>query len=112
MMSWVRYETFLTASFLVMLLHLLLPVCCFNESPLSRSEGMLVEEKARLGSAPPNCHNRCNECTPCTAVPDPTAPERPSRVEPLLDDSFAEDKHSNYKPLGWKCRCGDNLYNP
>ncbi|URE07561.1 EPIDERMAL PATTERNING FACTOR-like protein 1 [Musa troglodytarum] len=63
-------------------------------------QGVLVEDKARLGSAPPNCHNRCNECTPCTAVPDPTAPDRP------------KDKHSNYKPLGWKCRCGDNLYNP
>ncbi|KAJ8504514.1 hypothetical protein OPV22_005400 [Ensete ventricosum] len=112
-MSWMRYKTFLTASFLVTLLHLLLPLCCFNESsPLSRSEGMPVEDKARLGSAPPNCHNRCNECTPCTAVPDPTAPDRPHRVQPLLDDWFPEDKHSNYKPLGWKCRCGGNLYNP
>ncbi|XP_042441063.1 EPIDERMAL PATTERNING FACTOR-like protein 1 [Zingiber officinale] len=78
--------------------------------PASSSQGVLVDQdKARLGSAPPNCRNRCNQCTPCTAVQDP-APPAGSR--PRDGCSLPIDKYSNYKPLGWKCSCGDRLYNP
>ncbi|CAA0838165.1 EPIDERMAL PATTERNING FACTOR-like protein 1 [Striga hermonthica] len=79
--------------------------------------------KARLGSTPPSCHNKCNQCHPCMAVQVPTMPGH-ERVEPgreKLADYFdappappssAGNRYSNYKPLGWKCRCGGHFYNP
>ncbi|XP_074567803.1 EPIDERMAL PATTERNING FACTOR-like protein 1 [Curcuma longa] len=97
--------------FLILLLVLLWPASSLDESLLiSSSQGVLVDQdKARLGSAPPNCLNRCNQCTPCTAVQDPALP---SGSRPRDGCSLPIDKYSNYKPLGWKCRCGDRLYNP
>ncbi|WOK92175.1 EPIDERMAL PATTERNING FACTOR-like protein 1 [Canna indica] len=114
MSSTPSHDILLTVSFLFTLLNLLLPASSsLDDSLLSSSEGMLVEDKARLGSAPPNCHNRCNKCTPCSAVQDPTSPAQPKLQVPPMDDSFPEDKlYSNYKPLGWKCCCGNRLYNP
>ncbi|CAL9167090.1 unnamed protein product [Musa hybrid cultivar] len=82
--------------------------------------GMLLEQKIRLGSTPPSCHNRCNECNPCTAVQLPTLPFQPNPVSPsrvreahqMDDPSSYSNQYSNYKPLGWKCSCGDHLYSP
>ncbi|CAN1183035.1 EPIDERMAL PATTERNING FACTOR-like protein 1 [Linum perenne] len=59
------------------------------------------------------------------AVQVPTQPSH-TRVQPgssqrVIDDTElyesyynppAGNRYSNYKPLGWKCRCGDHLYNP
>ncbi|KAG8373383.1 hypothetical protein BUALT_Bualt11G0018700 [Buddleja alternifolia] len=42
--------------------------------------GLLVEEKTRLGSTPPRCHNKCNQCHPCMAVQVP--PELSHRISP------------------------------
>lgn len=89
-------------------------------------QGLLFEEKTRLGSTPPSCHNKCNQCHPCRPVQVPTLP---SHVEPVrsgltrtvhnpmrvfFDPSPQGNgnKYSNYKPLGWKCRCGDHFFNP
>ncbi|KAK1262881.1 EPIDERMAL PATTERNING FACTOR-like protein 1 [Acorus gramineus] len=82
-------------------------------------QGPLMEDKMRLGSIPPSCHNRCMDCSPCTAVQVPTLPSRgdvekgvgSAKVGVPLDLS-SYNKYSNYKPLGWKCRCGDHLFNP
>ncbi|KAK1415881.1 hypothetical protein QVD17_31669 [Tagetes erecta] len=82
--------------------------------------GLLYEEKTRLGSTPPSCHNKCNLCHPCMAVQVPTLPGhnrvKPggNRVKPMdyYDEPPSGNMHSNYKPLGWKCRCGGHLYNP
>ncbi|KAI3691188.1 hypothetical protein L2E82_49407 [Cichorium intybus] len=78
--------------------------------------GLLYEEKTRLGSTPPSCHNKCNLCHPCMAVQVPTIPGH-NRVKPVdyYDQPPATssgNRYSNYKPLGWKCRCGGQLYNP
>lgn len=88
-------------------------------------QGLSFEEKTRLGSTPPSCHNKCNGCHPCMAVQVPTFPSRHDRFQPGLskaisttdDDSMqffdpSSDQYSNYKPLGWKCRCGDHFYKP
>ncbi|XP_057807140.1 EPIDERMAL PATTERNING FACTOR-like protein 1 [Salvia miltiorrhiza] len=77
-----------------------------SHSSLS-STGLLAEEKARLGSTPPSCQNRCNLCHPCMAVQVPTTPS-PSRGRLESD----QNRYSNYKPLGWKCRCQGHFYNP
>ncbi|KAK6923387.1 hypothetical protein RJ641_011691 [Dillenia turbinata] len=93
----------------------------------------LFEEKTRLGSTPPSCHNKCNECHPCLAVQVPTPPGQ-NRFQPGSDrfipkkyesspssssaaaaaaaESNINTRFSNYKPLGWKCRCGNRFYNP
>ncbi|XP_066323706.1 EPIDERMAL PATTERNING FACTOR-like protein 3 [Miscanthus floridulus] len=59
--------------------------------------GAGAEEKARLGSRPPSCRGKCNECSPCAAVQVP---------------ALATTTLSNYKPMGWKCQCRDRLYQP
>nr|DAD41090.1 TPA_asm: hypothetical protein HUJ06_015413 [Nelumbo nucifera] len=108
-------------------LHLLnSPASCVDpQRPPSVSlevKGLITEEKTRLGSTPPTCHNKCNECHPCIAVQVPTLPERnrypPSfgRTNPMgyleSSPSAGGRKFANYKPLCWKCRCGSRLFNP
>ncbi|XP_024973490.1 EPIDERMAL PATTERNING FACTOR-like protein 1 isoform X2 [Cynara cardunculus var. scolymus] len=82
--------------------------------------GSLYEEKTRLGSTPPSCHNKCNLCHPCMAVQVPTVPGvRPPGTAAAMEyydrqptPSSLGNRYSNYKPLGWKCRCGGHFYNP
>ncbi|KAJ4756760.1 EPIDERMAL PATTERNING FACTOR-like protein [Rhynchospora pubera] len=79
---------------------------------------MLLEDKSRLGSTPPSCHNKCNQCNPCFPVQVPAflAQNKPmhrakmTRLTNVDLHSFRE--FSNYKPLGWKCQCHQQLYNP
>ncbi|GJM86897.1 hypothetical protein PR202_ga02797 [Eleusine coracana subsp. coracana] len=42
----------------------------------------LVEDKSRLGSRPPSCHNRCSACNPCTPVQVTTTPGAGSSSAP------------------------------
>ncbi|CAK9137501.1 unnamed protein product [Ilex paraguariensis] len=114
---------FSTATIVITLLHLLSPPasCYTQKQPSDTSQGLLVEEKTRLGSTPPSCHSKCNQCHPCMAVQVPTLPSHnPVQPGPRLtipNDYYdpspsSSNKYSNYKPLGWKCRCGDHFYNP
>ncbi|KAM1068379.1 hypothetical protein ACFX2A_000355 [Malus domestica] len=114
----------------IMLLHFLISsipaASCFTSHLPQRFtpslRGILFEEKTRLGSKPPSCHNKCNECHPCMAVQVPTMPSHDRQIEPgmtrtmsmmFLDPSHpGTNKYSNYKPLGWKCHRGDNFFNP
>ncbi|XP_010548696.1 PREDICTED: EPIDERMAL PATTERNING FACTOR-like protein 2 [Tarenaya hassleriana] len=54
-----------------------------------------VEEE--IGSMPPKCEKRCETCRECEAV----------QVPVTFQDDF-----SNYKPLSWKCKCDNSLFNP
>ncbi|XP_039003825.1 EPIDERMAL PATTERNING FACTOR-like protein 1 [Hibiscus syriacus] len=86
----------------------------------SPAPGSSFEEKTRLGSIPPSCHNRCNGCHPCMAVQVPTSPGshhdrfKPGAAvtSPMQFFDPSGNQYSNYKPLGWKCSCGDHFYNP
>ncbi|XP_058078015.1 EPIDERMAL PATTERNING FACTOR-like protein 1 [Magnolia sinica] len=100
--------------------YLILPASSLDQWPAPAPQVSLSDEKTRLGSTPPSCHSRCNDCNPCMAVQVPTIPAH-SRGGPGLGNAFPLDmsssslisnKYSNYKPLGWKCRCGDRLFNP
>ncbi|CAN7037543.1 unnamed protein product [Brassica rapa subsp. trilocularis] len=79
----------------------------------------LVEVKARLGSRPPSCHNKCNSCHPCMPTQAPTLPGR-SRVDPFAGGfvrppsslTTVLGQYSNYKPMDWKCHCNGHFYNP
>ncbi|KAM7513597.1 hypothetical protein LguiA_003180 [Lonicera macranthoides] len=102
-------------------LHLLSQTASFcQKQVLDKAQDLLFEEKTRLGSTPPTCHNKCNKCHPCMAVQVPTIPShnpfqlgltRPVRPH-CYHDSLADNRYSNYKPLGWKCICKDHFYNP
>ncbi|KAF3331193.1 EPIDERMAL PATTERNING FACTOR-like protein 1 [Carex littledalei] len=98
--------------FLIILLNLLLSSTCARTTPLSSPEGMLMEDKIRLGSIPPSCHNRCNACNPCTAIQVPTLPGQGDQLLRASSKQMPFSMYSNYKPLGWKCRCRDQLFNP
>eukprot|EP00249_Psilotum_nudum_P003797 c17290_g1_i2 orf=54-398(-) len=71
-----------------------------------------------IGSKPPNCQNKCNTCSPCSAVQIPTSPAQGNpptlKTHPQYYSSNVQEseKYSNYKPVGWKCKCGKQLYNP
>ncbi|KAL5556069.1 hypothetical protein UlMin_038305 [Ulmus minor] len=109
----------LTIYRIIILLLLLFPSCVrirtlqtFFFFPLLWIKGLLFEEKTRLGSTPPSCHNKCNSCHPCMAVQVPTLP-RPAQPGSTRTVFFFDlSKYSNYKPLGWKCRCGNHFFNP
>ncbi|KAK1370966.1 Epidermal patterning factor-like protein [Heracleum sosnowskyi] len=85
-----------------------------NQYPDSSPENLLTGEKSRLGSTPPSCRNKCNQCHPCMAVQVPTPPSHFRVEQPItsFDPSSPGNNYSNYKPLGWKCRCNNHLYNP
>lgn len=90
--------------------------CCFffvnSDEVLTFCKGMLMEDKIRLGSIPPSCHNRCNACNPCTAIQVPTMPGQGDQLLRASSKEMPFSMYSNYKPLGWKCRCRDQLFNP
>ncbi|KAJ3700480.1 hypothetical protein LUZ61_004185 [Rhynchospora tenuis] len=79
---------------------------------------MLLEDKSRLGSTPPSCHNKCNQCNPCFPVQVPAFPAQDNPIHRAKKKRLTNvDLHSfrefsNYKPLGWKCQCHQHLYNP
>ncbi|KAF1867166.1 hypothetical protein Lal_00049595 [Lupinus albus] len=116
-----------TTTFLVIvLLHLMCLVSCFNQPhPALSPRDMLFEEKNRLGSSPPRCYNKCNDCHPCIAVQVPSLPSHKQQLQldftkkdtmeqALFDPSSQvnNNRYSNYKPLGWKCHCGDHFFDP
>ncbi|KAK4417063.1 EPIDERMAL PATTERNING FACTOR-like protein 1 [Sesamum alatum] len=101
---------------ILVLFFLLSSAHCFSyKQPINSFKGLVVAEKTRLGSTPPSCHNKCNQCHPCMAVQVPTLPSH-NRVRPMDYESgpssSAGNRYANYKPLGWKCRCGGHFYNP
>ncbi|KAK4262448.1 hypothetical protein QN277_028006 [Acacia crassicarpa] len=72
--------------------------------------------RAQIGSRPPRCERRCSWCGHCEAVQVPANPQlhnpnlKPSTVSTI---AYANgDDHSNYKPMSWKCKCGNLILNP
>ncbi|KAE8665755.1 transcription factor bHLH19-like [Hibiscus syriacus] len=82
------------------------------------------EEKATLlrgqiGSRPPRCEGRCSSCGHCEAIQVPANPQvqhgNDHSSTSNSDVSFARKGgggNSNYKPLSWKCKCGNFIFNP
>ncbi|WOG84521.1 hypothetical protein DCAR_0103705 [Daucus carota subsp. sativus] len=97
-------------SYKIILLKFLFKFYLFEINITNSIMNLVSAEKSRLGSTPPSCHNKCNQCHPCMAVQVP-APPRPLRAT-RFDPSSPGNNYSNYKPLSWKCRCNNHLYNP
>ncbi|KAK8693141.1 hypothetical protein V6N13_070735 [Hibiscus sabdariffa] len=82
------------------------------------------EEKAtvlrgQIGSRPPRCERRCSSCGHCEAIQVPTNPQvrhgNQQSSTSISDVALARkggDGNSNYKPLSWKCKCGNFIFNP
>ncbi|XWS41599.1 hypothetical protein CRYUN_Cryun17cG0095800 [Craigia yunnanensis] len=76
---------------------------------LGFQQGLSFEEKTRLGSTLPSCHNKCDGCHPCMAIQVPTLPSH-DRFQPGLSKAITNSmqffdpsgNQSNYKPFGWK----------
>lgn len=84
------------------------------------SAGMTMR-RCLIGSSPPRCERRCSSCKRCEAVQVPISPQQQrarwiSRLfadaTPRIVNSRGGDDISNYKPMTWKCKCGDLLFSP
>ncbi|KAI3462648.1 hypothetical protein Pfo_019311 [Paulownia fortunei] len=72
--------------------------------------------RAQIGSRPPRCDRRCSSCGHCEAIQVPTNPQtrnrtRNSTAVPVIAYARGDDS-SNYKPMSWKCKCGNLIFNP
>ncbi|XP_030537820.1 EPIDERMAL PATTERNING FACTOR-like protein 2 isoform X1 [Rhodamnia argentea] len=83
--------------------------------------------RSLIGSRPPLCERKCSSCGHCEAVQVPFVPQQvhgPRRVRSARSHVASAstrvaaayygrgDDISNYKPMTWKCKCGDTLFNP
>lgn len=74
--------------------------------------------RAQIGSRPPKCERRCSSCGPCEAIQVPTNPQtkfggkNSSLSIPTIEYARGGDDSSNYKPMSWKCKCGNSIFNP
>ncbi|XP_020217809.1 EPIDERMAL PATTERNING FACTOR-like protein 2 [Cajanus cajan] len=73
--------------------------------------------RAQIGSRPPRCERRCRSCGHCEAIQVPTNPQaqngkiNSSNVSTTIAYTMGEGG-SNYKPMSWKCKCGNRIFNP
>ncbi|XP_028802155.1 EPIDERMAL PATTERNING FACTOR-like protein 2 [Neltuma alba] len=82
-------------------------------------QGFVRESKAQIGSRPPRCEGRCRSCGRCEAVQVPVIPQVQSHSRSRTTNSATTaiphsrgDDLSNYKPMSWKCKCGNFFFNP
>ncbi|KAI4327299.1 hypothetical protein L6164_019776 [Bauhinia variegata] len=72
--------------------------------------------RAQIGSRPPRCERRCHSCGHCEAIQVPTNPQLQNGKSNSSTFSTIEyargDDTSNYKPMSWKCKCGNLIFNP
>ncbi|XP_073306885.1 EPIDERMAL PATTERNING FACTOR-like protein 2 [Primulina huaijiensis] len=90
----------------------------------SRNNGEENASKVRLliGSRPPRCERMCQSCGHCEAVQVPISPPmrylhhfKGSHFYTIPTTKYAYSRRediSNYKPMCWKCKCGDFIVNP
>ncbi|KAJ7944578.1 EPIDERMAL PATTERNING FACTOR-like protein 2 [Quillaja saponaria] len=72
--------------------------------------------RAQMGSRPPRCVIRCSSCGHCEPIQVPTNPQARNgnrNSSTLSRIAYARgDDNSNYKPMSWKCKCGNLIFNP
>ncbi|OIV94043.1 hypothetical protein TanjilG_14290 [Lupinus angustifolius] len=72
--------------------------------------------RAQIGSRPPRCERRCRTCGHCEAIQVPTNPQTQNgKINSSKVSTIAYAKgndNSNYKPMSWKCKCGNYIFNP
>ncbi|KAL2322887.1 hypothetical protein Fmac_027266 [Flemingia macrophylla] len=91
-----------------------------NTQKLSDFHQTVSEDKTmlrpRIGSRPPRCERRCMSCGHCEAIQVPTNPQvqnRKKNSSKFSTIAYARfGGNSNYKPMSWKCKCGNLIFNP
>ncbi|KAK7251878.1 hypothetical protein RIF29_35464 [Crotalaria pallida] len=74
--------------------------------------------RAQIGSRPPRCERRCRACGHCEAIQVPTNPQMQNGKKINSSNVFSTiayargNDNSNYKPMSWKCKCGNLIFNP
>ncbi|WOG92972.1 hypothetical protein DCAR_0312250 [Daucus carota subsp. sativus] len=74
--------------------------------------------RGKIGSKPPQCENRCATCGHCEAIQIPTPHTKRSKNDNStgrvykITYSRSDIDNSNYKPMSWKCKCGNIILNP
>ncbi|XP_072952097.1 EPIDERMAL PATTERNING FACTOR-like protein 2 [Typha angustifolia] len=80
---------------------------------LAKDRGDKIAVRALIGSRPPRCEGRCMSCGHCEAVQVPIVPQLRIGVKHIFATlAYRVDDHSNYKPLSWKCKCGNLIFDP
>ncbi|KAF1870023.1 hypothetical protein Lal_00017603 [Lupinus albus] len=65
-----------------------------------------------IGSKPPDCINKCMNCSPCMAtLVIPNYPKWKG-FKALTPEEEEEEENEIYYHLSWKCKCGDKLFPP
>ncbi|KAK9110830.1 hypothetical protein Sjap_018890 [Stephania japonica] len=78
-------------------------------------EKFVVVRSQRIGSSPPRCERMCSKCGHCEAVQVPVVPREKTKTNKhyLRKITSSRDQYGyDYKPMRWKCKCGDIFYNP
>ncbi|XP_030454570.1 EPIDERMAL PATTERNING FACTOR-like protein 2 isoform X1 [Syzygium oleosum] len=88
---------------------------------------LMKRMRSLIGSRPPMCARKCSSCGHCEAVQVPFVPQQvrgPRRGRSAHSHIASAstrattayysrgDDISNYKPMTWKCKCGDMFFNP
>nr|GMC52466.1 EPIDERMAL PATTERNING FACTOR-like protein 2 [Ipomoea batatas]GMC54408.1 EPIDERMAL PATTERNING FACTOR-like protein 2 [Ipomoea batatas]GMC55137.1 EPIDERMAL PATTERNING FACTOR-like protein 2 [Ipomoea batatas] len=89
-----------------------------------RNDGKEVKMRSLIGSRPPRCESICRNCGHCEAVqvpiddPSESDPKHPQtrthqfNAVPKVVAYSRGDGIDNYKPMSWKCKCGNHIFNP
>ncbi|KAI3934407.1 hypothetical protein MKW92_002414 [Papaver armeniacum] len=83
----------------------------------------MIKERVMIGSHPPRCQMKCNTCRHCEAVQVPAVPQSSNQgkkistmsttsINSKISTAMRGDDNTNYKPMSWKCKCGDVIFNP
>ncbi|KAJ4701550.1 EPIDERMAL PATTERNING FACTOR-like protein 2 [Melia azedarach] len=74
----------------------------------------MVVMTSMIGSRPPKCERRCSSCTHCEAVQVPVATQAVGHKRSHFSAvAYSRgDDISNYKPMSWKCKCGNLIFDP
>ncbi|CAK7347355.1 unnamed protein product [Dovyalis caffra] len=71
-----------------------------------------------IGSRPPRCDRKCSSCEHCEAVQVPVTTQAHNHKRSQFSTAISNIAYSrggdvsNYKPMSWKCKCGNLIFNP
>ncbi|KAK1392989.1 Epidermal patterning factor-like protein [Heracleum sosnowskyi] len=107
-----KFFIFLSVSSFTLLTFMAQGRVIHNHIDLSQvRESEVLMTRKMIGSRPPRCERKCRNCGHCKAVQVPVSP-LVKRSHKLYAVNSRGDDLSNYKPMCWKCQCGNSFFNP
>ncbi|KAK2660051.1 hypothetical protein Ddye_006584 [Dipteronia dyeriana] len=85
-----------------------------TQKGMDEEDEKMVVMMSMIGSRPPKCESRCNSCGHCEAVQVPVTTQAQGHKRSHFSqvDYSRGDDVTNYKPMSWKCKCGNLFLNP